>query len=43
MPGIGQKAELDNELCSVYNIIGRSLEDKATDNVALIEIVVGKA
>jgi len=43
MPGIGQKAELDNELCSVYNVIGRSLEDKSTDDVALIEIVVGKA
>lgn len=43
MPGIGQKAELDNELCSVYNVIGRSLEDKSTDDVALVEIVVGKA
>jgi hypothetical protein len=40
--GVGQKAELDNELCSVYNVIGRSLESIASDEVETIEIVVGK-
>lgn len=41
-PGVAQKADLDSELCSVYSVIGRSLEDKDSEEVAVIEIVVGK-
>ena len=41
-PGVAQKADLDNELCSVYAIIGRALEDKKSDDTASIEIAVGK-
>jgi len=42
LPGVAKKADLDNENCSVYTIIGRSLADKTTDDVASVEIVVGK-
>ena len=41
-PGVAQKADLDNELCSVYSVIGRSLEDKDSEEIQTIEIVIGK-
>ena len=41
-PGIAQKADLNNELCSVYSVIGRSLENHTDDGIKKIEIVVGK-
>lgn len=41
-PGVAQKADLDNELASVYSVIGRSLETSDNEGMRSIEIVVGK-
>ena len=41
-PGVAQKADLDNELCSVYAIIGRALETSTEEGIRQIEVVVGK-
>lgn len=41
-PGVAQKADLDNELNSVYAIIGRSLESNTEQGIRKLEIIVGK-
>ena len=39
---MAQKADLDNELNSVYAVIGRSLESSDEHGIRQLEIVVGK-
>jgi hypothetical protein len=40
-PGIAIRANTDD--LTMTNIVGRSLEDKETEDVSIVEIVVGKA
>jgi len=42
LPGVAQKLDINSPNFNILSIIGRSLEDNSSDDVRLVEVVLGK-